>query len=414
MLPFFVSAFLYIWLTLYKTGTIMYNRSRLFVFSLLAILASVLFACKGNSDKSEIKTEVVDRGPVVASFKCQGSVRAANVVSVINPLRNSVVAVHKMPGERVEKGELIMQLSKAQLLEEIADLNNQIQQKENALEKNRLNVKSVQLDLNQGEEAKKARVLNMQHSLEQQEKLLEAGGTSQARVDQIKQNLLLAEQDLNNQAEKNSLRLQQLEMDERNLALQIESFKKSMNTQRAILQKTDVKAPVSGVLLEIAGNVGDYVSLDQAMVKIADESTSKIVGTAGKNKLDRIQAGGEVEVTVNNETFMGTIGQVYDDENSESVSFDVFVAENDQQKLKGAENVELLVKANDKENVLRIRKLPGMRLSQHFDVLLQKQDEVIRTEIVLGTIGKDYCEIISGVDEGDVIRVEDPSTAQLQ
>ncbi|WP_163326102.1 efflux RND transporter periplasmic adaptor subunit [Draconibacterium mangrovi] len=390
------------------------NRSRLFVFSLLAILASALFACKGNSDKSEIKTEVVNRGPVVASFKCQGSVRAANVVSVLNLLRNSVVAVHKMPGERVEKGELIMQLNKTQIQDEIADLNNQIQQKENALEKNRLNVKSVQLDLNQGEEAKKARVLNMQHSLEQQEKLLEAGGTSQARVDQIKQNLLLAEQDLNNQAEKNLIRLQQLEMDERNLALQIQGYKKNLATQRAILQKTDVKAPVSGILLEIAGNVGDYVALDQALLKIADESASKIVGTAGKNKLSLIQSGGEVEVTVNNEKFMGTIGQVYDDENSESVSFDVFVAENDQQKLKGAENVELLVKANDKENVLRIRKLPGMTLSQHFDVLLQKQDEVIRTEIVLGTIGKDYCEIISGVEEGDVILVEDPSTAQVQ
>ncbi|WP_319499646.1 HlyD family efflux transporter periplasmic adaptor subunit [uncultured Draconibacterium sp.] len=392
----------------------MESRSRLFVFSLLAILACVLFACKGNSDKSEIKTEVVDRGPVVASFKCQGSVRVANVVAVLNPLRNSVVAVHKMPGERVEKGELIMQLDKTQIQDEISDLNNQIQQKQNALEKNRLNVKSVQLDLNQGEEAKKARVQNMQHSLEQQEKLLEAGGTSQARVDQIKQNLLLAEQDLNNQAEKNSIRLQQLEMDEGNLALQIQSFKKSLNTQRTILQKTDVKAPVSGVLLEIAGNVGDYVSLDQVLVKIADESALKIVGTAGKNKLSLIQSGGEVEVTVNNEKFMGTIGQVYNDENSESVSFDVFVAENDQQKLKGAENVELLVKANDKENVLRIRKLPGMKLSQHFDVLLQKEDEVIRTEIVVGTIGKDYCEIISGVNEGDVILVEDPSTAMVQ
>ena len=335
-------------------------------------------------------------------------------MSVLNPLRNSVVALRKMPGERVEKGELIMQLDKTQIQDEIDDLNNQIQQKENALEKNRLNVKSVQLDLNQGEEAKKARVQNMQHSLEQQEKLLEAGGTSQARVDQIKQNLLLAEQDLNNQAEKNSLRLRQLEMDERNLALQIESFKKSLTTQLAILQKTDVKAPVSGIVLEIAGNVGDYVALDQALVKIADESANKIVGTAGKNKLDRIQAGGEVEVTANNATFIGTIGQVYDDENPESVSFDVFVAENDQQKLKEAENVEILVKANDKENVLRIRKLPGMTLSPHFDVLLQKQDEVIRTEIVLGTIGKDYCEIISGVNEGDIIRVEDPSTAQVQ
>jgi len=175
------------------------------------------------------------------------------------------------------------------------------------------------------------------------------------------------------------------------------------------LQKTDVKAPVSGILLEVAGNVGDYVSLDQALVKIADESTSKIVGIAGKNKRDRILPGGVVDVSVNNETFVGTIGQVYDDENSESVSFDVFVAENDQQKLTGAENIVLLVKANDKENVLRIRKLPGMTLSQHFDVLLQKDDEVIRTEIVLGTIGKDYCEIISGVNEGDIILREGSS-----
>ena len=387
----------------------MESRSRLFVFGILAIFASVLFACKGNSDKSAVKTEVVDRGPVVASFKCQGSVRSANVVAVLNPLRNSVVALHKMPGERVEKGELILQLDKAQIQDEIAGLNNQIQQKQNALEKNLLNARSIQLDLNQSEQAKKARVQNIQHSLEQQEKLLEAGGTSQARVDQIKQNLLLAEQDLNNQAEKNSIRLQQLEMDERNLVLQIQSFKRSLNTQRTILQKTDVKAPVSGILLEVAGNVGDYVSLDQSLVKIADESTSKIVGTAGKNKRDRILPGGVVDVSVNNETFVGTIGQVYDGENSESVSFDVFIAENDQQKLAGAENVVLLVKANDKENVLRIRKLPGMTLSQHFDVLLQKDDEVIRTEIVLGTIGKDYCEIISGVNEGDIILREGSS-----
>ena len=381
----------------------MESRSRLFVFGILAIFASVLFACKGNSDKSAVKTEVVDRGPVVASFKCQGSVRSANVVAVLNPLRNSVVALLKTPGERVEKGDLILQLDKAQIQDEIAGLNNQIQQKQNALEKNRLNARSIQLNLNQSEQAKKARVQNMQHSLEQQEKLLGAGGTSQARVDQIAQNLLLAEQDLNNQAEKNSIRLQQLEMDERNLVLQIHSFKRSLNTQRTILQKTDVKAPVSGILLEVAGNVGDYVSLDQALVKIADESTSKIVGTAGRNKRDLILPGGAVDVSINNETFVGTIGQVYDGENSESVSFDVFIAENDQQKLTGAENVVLLVKANDKENVLRIRKLPGMTLSQHFDVLLQKDDEVIRTEIVLGTIGKDYCEIITGVNEGDII-----------
>nr|WP_319272521.1 efflux RND transporter periplasmic adaptor subunit [uncultured Draconibacterium sp.] len=385
------------------------NRSRLFVFGILAIFASVLFACKGKQEKTEVKTEVVSRGPVIASFKCQASIRPANIVAVINPLRNTVTAVYKKPGDWVEKGELIMQLDKKPLQDEIATLNNQIQQKENALEKIRLNGRSISLDLNHNEDAKEARIDNMRNSLEQQEKLLEAGGTSQARVDQIKQNLALAESDLNNQAEKNSIRLQQLEMDERNLELQITSFKKSLNTQRSILQKTEVKAPVSGTLLELAGNVGDYVSLDQAMVKIADGNTFKIVATAGINKLHAIQPGGEAEVTVNNQKLKGTIGQVYVEDNSESVSFDVFVAEKDQQKLADAENVELLVKANDKENVLRIRKLPGMALTKHLDVLLQKETEVIRTEIVLGTIGKDYCEIISGVEEGDVILVEDAS-----
>ncbi len=54
-----------------------------------------------------------------------------------------------------------------------------------------------------------------------------------------------------------------------------------------------------------------------------------------------------------------------------------------------------------------------MALTKHLDVLLQKETEVIRTEIVLGTIGKDYCEIISGVEEGDVILVEDPAAKPI-
>lgn len=388
----------------------MQNKYRSHVIHALIVLSIAMFACKSKSEKLPDNAEVVSRGPVIASFKCQGSVRSANVVSVVNALRNTVAAIYKMPGSKVEKGELILQMDKSSILDEIFRIKNQLQQKENALERIQLNANSMQLDLNHSEDAKKTRIQHLKHSLEQQQKLLEAGGTSQERVDQIKQNLLMAEQDLNNQAEKNAMRLQQLKMDERNLILQIESFKESLNTQRAMLQKTEVKAPVSGVIVQVLGNVGEYVSLDQVLVKIADESTLKIVGTAGKNKLGFIHTGGEVELALNEEALTGTIGRVYEDEYSELVSFDVYIPENDQSKLSGYEDVELLVKANDKENVLRMRKLPGMALTQHLDILLLKEGKVIRTEIVLGTIGKDYCEIISGVEEGDVVLLEDPSS----
>ncbi|MDX8341346.1 HlyD family efflux transporter periplasmic adaptor subunit [Draconibacterium sp. IB214405] len=387
----------------------MENRSRLFVIALIVVIAGLFAACKSNSDTS-VKTVVASRGPVVASFKCQGSVQAAKVVALINPERNSVVAVFKNPGDRVKEGELILQLDKSKLQSEITDLNNQILQKRNALEKNKLNAKSAEMDLGYGEENKKARILQLKASLEQQEKLLEAGGTSEARVDQLKQNIAIAEADLENQGEKNSIRLQQLEMDESNLALQIRAFEKELTEKKNLLKNMDVKAPVSGILLEVAGSVGEFVSLDQALIKVANENSFKIIGTAGKSKLHAIQPGGSVEVTSGSSKIQGTIGQVTSEDDAESVQFDVFVAEADQQKLAGAQELELLVKANDKENVLRIPKLPGRPLTQHLDILLQKGDETVRTEIVLGTIGKDFCEVISGVEEGDVILLEDPSS----
>lgn len=387
----------------------MMNRSRLFVFIVPIVIAGIFASCESKSDNS-VKTEVVSRGPVVASFKCQGSVQSAKVVSIINPERNVVIAVHKNAGDHVDKGELILQMDKSKIISGIAELNNQLSQKKNALEKIRLNAKSAEMDLDYGEQNKKARILQLQASLEQQEKLLEVGGTSSARIDQLKQNIAMAEADLANQDEKNAIRIQQLDMDERNLELQITAFEKNLREQKELLRKTDVKAPVSGIILEVAGNVGEYISLDQVLVKVADENSYKIIGTAGKNKLHLIQTGGTVDVTLGNSKINGTIGQVTVEDASELLQFDVFVPESDQEKLAEIQNVEILINANDRENVLRIHKLPGMPLTQHLDVLLQKGDELVRTEIVLGTIGKDYCEIISGVEEGDVILVQDPAS----
>ena len=387
----------------------MMNRSRLFVFIVLIVIAGIFASCESKSDNS-VKTEVVSRGPVISSFKCQGSVQSAKVVSIINPERNVVIAVHKNAGDHVDKGELILQMDKSKIISGIAELNNQLSQKKNALERIRLNAKSAEMDLDYGEQNKKARILQLQASLEQQEKLLEVGGTSSARIDQLKQNIAMAEADLANQDEKNAIRIQQLDMDERNLELQITAFEKNLREQKELLRKTDVKAPVSGIILEVAGNVGEYISLDQVLVKVADENSYKIIGTAGKNKLHLIQTGGTVDVTLGNSKINGTIGQVAVEDASELLQFDVFVPESDQEKLAEIQNVEILINANDRENVLRIHKLPGMPLTQHLDVLLQKGDELVRTEIVLGTIGKDYCEIISGVEEGDVILVQDPAS----
>ncbi|GEM_PF-295574 len=395
-----------------KTVNVMQIRSRLMVLSLLLFFVCTIVSCNKKKDSPTIKTEVVSRGTVVASFICPAKVEPASIVSVVNPTRNSITAVYKTAGQKVEKGELILQLDKTNIQEEIARLKNQLQQKQNVLDKNKLNAKSAELDLDYSAEAKKARILKLKSTLEQQNKLLEAGGTSSARVEQIKQDIALAERDLDNQAEKNEIRLKQLQMDQQNLELQIASFKQNLASQQEMLRKTTVKAPVSGTIVELAGNIGEIVSIDEALVQIADDTAFKLLATAGKNKIDHILPGGPVNINIDGEKIKGSIGNVTVDDVAEWVQFDVFVAADGQNKLKKVSETEVEVIANDKENVLRIRKLPGMVLTKHIDVLLQKGDETIRTEIVLGTIGKDYCEVISGVNEGDIVLLAHPASAQ--
>jgi len=192
------------------------------VFVLIVVAVGVYFSgifVPNSLTRGSFETSAAERGSVVSTINATGVVESENEVLILSPATSVIKTILKEPGNGVRAGETILILDTEQVSSEIERLSDELEVKKNNLEKNRLNAQGTRLDLDYNEEVKKLKITSLQSQLADQEQLLEVGGISPARLDQTKQEITLAEKDLQTLVEKNSIRLKQLEADEKGLLL---------------------------------------------------------------------------------------------------------------------------------------------------------------------------------------------------
>jgi len=255
-----------------------------------AIFTFYFLAEKTSENKSQerIQTEKVERGEVILSTQASGIVESENEVLILSPAASIVKSILKEPGNPVTAGEIILQLQTQPVEDEIEKLRDQLEIKRNNLEKTRLNSQSTKLDLDYSEEVKRLKIVSLKAQLSDQEQLLEVGGISPARIEETKQEITLAEKDFSTMAGKNSIRLKQLEADEAGLLLQINVDEKLIAEKMKLLGKMNVRAPSSGVILNIIANVGEKVSADKLLVQLSDRSSFKISGSIDEKLANQV------------------------------------------------------------------------------------------------------------------------------
>lgn len=390
------------------------RRTRLFiiVFVVVACLgAAAIFVYPKYKVPSALKagsfkTETVERGSVVSSIKASGIVESENEVLILSPARSIIKKVKKEPGSWVEKGELILQLDVENVKAEIERISDQLEMKKNSLEKTRLNAQSTRLDLGYNEEVKKLRITSLKSILADQEQLLEVGGISPARIEKTKQEIVLAEKDLETLKDKNSIRLKQLAADEKGLLLQINVQEKTLIEKQELLYKMNIVAPSAGIILAVAGNEGVRVDVDKTLVKMSNLSSFKVSGSIDEKYAKQIKTGNRVYVHFDNEALEGRVGNITPMVENKKVQFNVHLKEKSHPKLIANQNVEIHVVNSKRNDVLRIKKTEALASKKRHEIFIVEGNYAVKKEIILGTIGNDWCEIISGADEGDKMIVE--------
>ncbi len=364
----------------------------------------------GNVKSGKFETVKTDRGEVAQTTNATGVVVSENEVLVLSPAASIVKSIMKEPGNHVKAGEVILQLYTQPVEDEIEKLKDQLEMKRNNLEKTQLNSQSTKLDLDYNEEVKRLKIVSLKAQLNDQEQLLEVGGISPARVEETKQEITLAEKDLVMLVEKNSIRLKQLTAEEKGLLLQIRMDEKMLEEKEKLLSKMSVRAPSSGIILDIATQVGEKVTTDKMLVQMSDLSSFKLTGSVDEKYAGQIKTGSSVQVMLEGETLEGIIGSITPMVENNKVQFNVHLTESSHPKLIANQNVQIKIFSQKKDNALRIKKLPDFESGKSYKVFVIEGNKAVKREITIGLAGDEYCEILSGLKEGELVISEDTNS----
>jgi HlyD family secretion protein len=243
-----------------------------------------------------------------------------------------------------------------------------------------------------------------------QEQLLEVGGISPAKFEKTKQELTLAEKDLETIQAKNNIRLQQLATEENGLKLQIEIQQKQLDQKQELLEKMIIRAPSSGIILEINGREGEKVNTDRLLVRMSDLTTYKINASIEEQYDNVTKTGRGVFVIVDQTRLEGKIGTISPTIKDNKIEFDVFLTRSNYKNLRPNMSVELEVIEQRRDSVLRVKKGPAFDESNTHDIYFLSSDKAILKEIKTDLLGDDYLEIKEGAEIGDQIVVSGTSS----
>lgn len=376
------------------------------------VLLFILFHIFGipsflTSDSKKYQTSIVDRGQVFIPIEATGVVEPENEVILLSPNNSIIRKINKEAGSRVRKGDIIIVLDDNQTRDEIDLITDQLEVKSNSLERSRLEGQMARIDLDYNVEVKKLRITSIKAQLADEEQLLSVGGISPAKMAETKQNLVLAEKDLDMVLKKNGIRLKQMKTEENGLNLQIEIQKKQLADKIEMLGKLNIKAPSNGIILSVSGKTGEKVGSDKMLVTMSDLTTFKIKGLIDEKFSEFVKTGNPVFAQAENERLFGSIGNVTPTVADNKIQFNVHLENSNNPKLIPNQSIKLQVLKSIKTEVLRITANNDFKANTEQTVYVLDSGNMVPRMVYFGIKGADYQEVISGLREGEKVILSD-------
>ena len=381
------------------------------IVTLGAIITAVIWKnpLTPKLESYKLETAIVDIGSVIKTVPASGVVEPESEVLLLSPASSVLLAIENGIGSKVLEGDVILKLDDTPIREQIDKIEDQIEVKNNNLEKTILNAKNVRVDLDYNVEVKKLKIVSIKSELVDQKQLLEVGGISPAKYEKTKQELTLAEKDLETLQTKNNIRLKQLATEEKGLKLQIDIQQKQLDHQKELLGQMVIRAPSSGIVLEINGKEGEKVNTDRLLVRMSDLSTFKLQAKIGEEFLNLTRTGRGVFAVIDGKRLEGSIGTVSPTIIDGKIEFDVFLKKSNYSKLRPNMAISLLVITNRHDSVMRIKNGPVFGKSDIHEIYLKKGNKAYLTQMSTGLRGDEFYEIKDGAAPGDEIIVSDIS-----
>lgn len=373
---------------------------------MLAALVTVLLLIKPSVRWDRIKTGTVSEGDIDFSVFASGHIAPGHQETINSPIESRILEVFRKAGDIVEKGDPIVRLDLSEIQTEYLNMEDEARMKELELEKlritnsNSLDELQMQIDVDRMELEKLAAALENEIYLDS----IGAGTPDKVREARLAHTVAGIKLDNNLRKIENEKRLAKADENIKDLDLKI--FRKKMEYERKLLEESRILAPWPATVVAVNNEIGARVSQTDMVVTLADLSRFKVEGRIGDRQSDRIGLGMEVAVIAGGDTIGGRVSGLSPVSSEGTIPFTVQLDNERNPALRSGLRCEIYIIYAYEKNVLRLPNGNYYKGPGKYWLFVKEGNVAKRREITLGEANFYYVEVISGIEGGDEVILE--------
>lgn len=375
-------------------------------FALLAILVLLYFYLHQTPIK--VRAAAVQRGPIRSLISTNGKIEPIQNFEAHAPIPTTVKRLLVKEGDRVRKGELLLQLDDADIRTQAARAQAQVKAAQADQSAQTAGGTQEEMLTLEAQLAKAQSALDLaRRNLDALRRLEQEGAASPGEVRQEEDTLKRSQTDVNLLEQKKKDRYSQSEV--ARVQAQSAEAQAAYDAAENALAKSSVRAPFDGVVYSLPVKQGAFVQTGDLLLQETDLSRVLVRAFVDEPDIGRLQPGQTVEVTwdaLPGRTWMGKVNTVPSTVKlrvSRNVGETTCVVDNHDLRLLPNVNVGVTIIVAEHENVLTLQR-DALHLDDSKPYVYQIVDGHLKlrpVEISLQNLTR--VEINGGLSEGDKV-----------
>jgi len=359
--------------------------------------------------RARVRTALVSVGPIESTLTASGTVVPEFEQVLAAPLNARVLRIIKRPGDKVRKGDPIVQLDVTDSESEVKTIDNKMSIKENEQGQLRISLESTLVELKSQLEIKKLEVQSLGLDVSQNrtlhsENLISDEQLRKSEVECQRAQIELKKLEESIQSAEKSTRAQ---LAGRDIEMAILRQEKQDKERRLRLATT--QSDRDGVLTWVVQEVGSVVNQGAVIARVADLSSFRVEATLSDVHASQLMPGLTARVLANEKMLDGMITSILPTIKDGAMTIVIGLKDKADPNLRSNLRVDVYVVSGRKDKALKIKRgaaVPGEGLH---DLFVIRGNVAVRTPVKIGLSSFEEAEVLSGLMEGDEVIVSDMS-----
>jgi len=397
----------------------MKNKKLLWIIIILVVLAlsgSAIYLLWGKPKKSEtsLQTALVSRRDVGSLVQATGTVKAmvGAEVKVGSRITGKVERLYASIGDRVKKGDVIVQLEQEDLKARVAKAKADLDLAEANLALIRSGSRKEEIREAEEKIEQARSTLDLSKKILDREKgLLAKGYTTQETVDKAEKEYLVALSQYRAAQETIQIVKEKYTKEEIDAAVaRVDQAKASLNEAQVLLSYATIRAPVSGTIGSVTTQQGETVTASlnaPTFITIIDLSRLEVDTYVDETDIGKVKVGQEATFTVASfpdKDFKGKVMAIYPKaiiQDNVVYYITIISTENPEGLLRPEMTATVNISLQKRENVLTVPNGAIRREGGKKVVFVLENNQFSKHEVKTGWKDPSFIEILSGLKEGE-------------